>query len=115
MTNKETNMNTLDAIHQRRAIKYFDLTHQFEKEETQQLIESEMQFPSPFNIQYWQLVNVADKALIARNTAHDRFQVTKTSCYLLLQSVSKPGAKIPQGIRSIPLEKPKTSWYIDQS
>jgi nitroreductase len=55
MTNKETNMDTLDAIHQRRAIKYFDLTHQFAKEETQQLIESEMQFPSPFNIQHWQL------------------------------------------------------------
>jgi nitroreductase len=79
-------MNTLDAIRQRRAIKYFDPAHQFTKEETQQLIELAMQSPSSFNIQHWRLVNVTDKTLRRqlREAAYDQAQVTDASLLFVI-------------------------------
>ena len=56
-------MNTLDAIRERRAVKYFDANHQITVAETDALIDLAMQAPSSFNIQHWRLVNVKDKAL----------------------------------------------------
>ena len=90
-------MNTLDAIRQRRAIKHFDPTHQFSKEETQQLIELAMQSPSSFNIQHWRLVNVTDKALRTqlRAAAHDQAQVTDASLLFVIAVDIKAWSKDP--------------------
>jgi nitroreductase len=90
-------MNTLDAIRQRRAIKHFDPTHQFTKEETQQLIELAMQSPSSFNIQHWRLVNVTDKALRTqlRAAAHDQTQVTDASLLFVIAVDIKAWSKDP--------------------
>lgn len=90
-------MNTLDAIHQRRAIKHFDPAHQFTKEETQQLIDLAMQSPSSFNIQHWRLVNVTDKALRTqlRAAAHDQAQVTDASLLFVIAVDIKAWSKDP--------------------
>jgi nitroreductase len=85
MTNKEINMNTLDAIRQRRAIKHFDPAHQFTKDETQQLIELAMQSPSSFNIQHWRLVNVTD----------NQAQVTDASLLFVIAVDIKAWSKDP--------------------
>jgi nitroreductase len=97
MNNKEINMNTLDAIRQRRAIKHFDPAHQFTKDETQQLIELAMQSPSSVNIQHWRLVNVTDKALRTqlRAAAHDQAQVTDASLLFVIAVDIKAWSKDP--------------------
>lgn len=74
-------MNTFDAIRERRAVKYFDPTHQFTQQETEHLLDLAMQAPSSFNIQHWRLVNVTDMTLRARlrEAAHNQAQVTEAS------------------------------------
>ena len=90
-------MNIFDAIHQRRAIKHFDATHQFSKEETAQLLELAMQSPSSFNIQHWRLVNVTDKALRSqlRAAAYDQAQVTDASLLFVVTVDIKAWEKDP--------------------
>ena len=90
-------MNTFDAIRERRAVKYFDPSHQFTQEEINQLIELGMQAPSSFNIQHWRLVNVTDKALRAklREAANDQAQVTDASLLFVVTVDIKAWEKDP--------------------
>lgn len=90
-------MNTFDAIRERRAIKYFDPSHEFTKQETEQLLELAMQAPSSFNIQHWRLVNVTDKALRVklREAAHDQAQVTDGSLLFVVTVDIKAWEKDP--------------------
>lgn len=79
-------MNTFDAIRERRAVKYFDPSHQMSTQEFDQLIDLAMQAPSSFNIQHWRLVNVTDMTLRAklRDAAFNQAQVTDASlCFVL--------------------------------
>lgn len=90
-------MNTFDAIRSRRAVKYFDPSHQLTSQETEQLIELAMQAPSSFNIQHWRLVNVTDKALRAklREAAFDQAQVTDASLLFVVTVDIKAWEKNP--------------------
>jgi nitroreductase len=90
-------MNTFDAIRQRRAVKHFDPSHQFTRQETEQLLELAMQAPSSFNIQHWRLVNVTDKALRAklREAAFDQAQVTDASLLFVVTVDIKAWEKDP--------------------
>ena len=90
-------MNTFDAIRERRAVKSFDPTHQFTKQETEQLLDLAMQAPSSFNIQHWRLVNVTDKALRAqlREAAFDQAQVTEASLLFVVTVDIKAWEKDP--------------------
>ena len=81
----------------RRAVKSFDPTHQFTKQETEQLLDLAMQAPSSFNIQHWRLVNVTDKALRAklREAAFDQAQVTEASLLFVVTVDIKAWEKDP--------------------
>lgn len=90
-------MNTFDAIRERRAVKSFDSSHEFTKQETEQLLDLAMQAPSSFNIQHWRLVNVTDKALRAklREAAYDQAQVTDGSLLFVVTVDTKAWEKDP--------------------
>lgn len=90
-------MNTLDAIRQRRAVKYFDPNHQLTTAEMELLLDLAMQAPSSFNIQHWRLVNVTDKALRAqlREAAFNQAQVTEASVLFVLAVDIKAWEKDP--------------------
>ena len=90
-------MNTFDAIRERRAIKNFDPSYEFTKQETEQLLDLAMQAPSSFNIQHWRLVNVTDKALRAqlREAAFNQAQVTEASVLFVLAVDIKAWEKDP--------------------
>ncbi|MFM2168193.1 MAG: hypothetical protein RIS79_2564 [Verrucomicrobiota bacterium] len=79
-------MNTLDAIHARRAIKHFDPSHRLTDEETRQLLTSAMQAPTAFNLQHWRFVTVTDPELRKqiRAVAWDQAQVTDASLLIIL-------------------------------
>lgn len=90
-------MNTFDAIRERRAVKSFDPSHEFTKQETEQLLDLAMQAPSSFNIQHWRLVNVTDKALRVklREAAYDQAQVTDASLLFVVTVDTKAWEKDP--------------------
>lgn len=79
-------MNTLDAIHARRAIKYFDPAHRLTEAETRQLFEAAMQAPTAFNIQHWRFVAVTDPEIRKqiRAVAWDQAQVTDASLLIIM-------------------------------
>jgi nitroreductase len=90
-------MNAFDTINQRRAIRYFDPTHRFTKEEFDQLIELGMQAPSSFNLQHWRVVNVTDLDLRkqVRSAAWDQAQVTDASLLFVITTDIKVWQKNP--------------------
>ena len=90
-------MHTFDAIRERRAVKSFDPSHEFTKQETEHLLDLAMQAPSSFNIQHWRLVNVTDKALRVklREAAHDQAQVTDGSLLFVVTVDTKAWEKDP--------------------
>jgi len=90
-------MNTFDAIRERRSVKYFDPSHQFTQQETDQLIELAKLAPSSFNIQHWRLVNVTDKTLRAqlRAAANNQAQVTDASLLFVVTVDIKAWEKDP--------------------
>ncbi|SKB07789.1 Nitroreductase [Prosthecobacter debontii] len=79
-------MNTLDAIHARRAIKHYDPTHKLTEEEIRQLLLATMQAPTAFNIQHWRFVVVSDPEVRKqiRAAAWDQAQVTDASLLVVL-------------------------------
>jgi nitroreductase len=79
-------MNTLDAIHARRAIKHYDPDHRLSDAEVRQLLDAAMQAPTAFNIQNWRFVTVTDPALRReiRAVAWDQAQVTDASLLVVL-------------------------------
>ncbi|MBA4118587.1 MAG: nitroreductase family protein [Candidatus Puniceispirillum sp.] len=90
-------MHAFDAIYQRRAIRHFDPTHRFTKEEFDQLIELGMQAPSSFNLQHWRVVNVTDPDLRkqVRSAAWDQAQVTDASLLFVITTDIKVWQKNP--------------------
>lgn len=79
-------MNTLDAIHARRAIKHYDPAHKLTEEEIRQLLNATMQAPTAFNIQHWRFVVVSDPEVRQqiRAAAWDQAQVTDASLLVVL-------------------------------
>lgn len=79
-------MNTLEAIHARRAVKHYDPDHRLTEEEVKTLLSAAMQAPTAFNIQHWRFVLVTDPALRKeiRAVAWDQAQVTDASLLVIL-------------------------------
>ena len=79
-------MNTLDAIHARRAVKHYDPEHRLTEAEVRQLLEAAQQAPTAFNIQNWRFVVVSDPELRRqiRAVAWDQAQVTDASLLIIL-------------------------------
>ncbi len=79
-------MNTLEAIHARRAVKHYDPDHRFTEEETAILLGAAMQAPTAFNLQHWRFVLVTDPVLRGeiRSVAWDQAQVTDASMLVIL-------------------------------
>lgn len=90
-------MNTVDAIHARRAVKHFDATHRMSKEEMNELLSLAVLSPTAFNIQNWRFVIVADKELRKkiREVAWDQAQVTDASLFIVLCADLKSWEKEP--------------------
>jgi nitroreductase len=79
-------MNTLEAIHTRRAIKHYDPAHRLTDDEVRTLLTAAMQAPTAFNIQHWRFVTVTDPDLRQqiRAVAWDQAQVTDASLLVIL-------------------------------
>jgi nitroreductase len=79
-------MNTLEAIHTRRAIKHYDPAHRLTDDEVRTLLTAAMQAPTAFNIQHWRFVTVIDPDLRQqiRAVAWDQAQVTDASLLVIL-------------------------------
>jgi nitroreductase len=91
-------MHTFDAIRERRAVKHFDPSHRFTKEEENLLLDLARQTPSSFNIQHWRLVIVRDEALRQkiREAAVNQAQVTDASLLFVICADLKAWEKSPQ-------------------
>ncbi len=79
-------MNTLEAIHARRAIKHYDPEHRLTEDEIRTLLNATLQAPTAFNIQHWRFVVVRDPELRRqiRAVAWDQAQVTDASLLIIL-------------------------------
>lgn len=79
-------MNTLEAIHARRAVKHYDSAHRLTEDEVKTLLAAAMQAPTAFNIQHWRFVLVTDPDLRKeiRAVAWDQAQVTDASLLVIL-------------------------------
>lgn len=79
-------MNTIEAIEARRAIKHYDPAHRMSPEEERQLLELAMLSPTAFNIQHWRFVVVRDMEVRKkiRAAAWDQAQVTDASLLVVL-------------------------------
>lgn len=91
-------MQTLEAINQRRAVKYYDPSHQMPKAEIEQLISTAMLAPTSFNIQNWRFVVVTDKALREqiKAAAWNQAQVTDASILVIMCADLKSWEKNPE-------------------
>jgi len=91
-------MDTFQAIKERRAVKYYDPTHQLTKAEVDKIIELAMDSPSSSNIQHWRIVNVVDKGLRTelRAAAYDQAQVTDASLIFVIAADVKAWKKNPE-------------------
>lgn len=91
-------MDTFEAIYQRRAVKHYDVNHEFSDDEISKLMEAAIQSPTSFNIQNWRFVLVRDKELRkkVRVAAWDQAQVTDASLLIVLTADVKAWAKSPE-------------------
>ena len=90
-------MNTIEAIEQRRAVKYYDPSHEMTKQEINQLISLAQLAPTAFNQQNVRFVMVSDKELRKkiRVAAGGQAQVTDASLLIVLCADTKAWEKEP--------------------
>ena len=90
-------MDTLEAIYQRRAIKFFDPEHEMTPEEETTLMKAAIQSPTSFNMQNWRFVLVKDKALRqqVREAAWGQAHITDASLLIVLCADLKAYGKDP--------------------
>ncbi|MGE9295877.1 MAG: nitroreductase family protein [Puniceicoccales bacterium] len=88
-------MDTLQAIHSRRAIKHYDATHRFSADEERQLMEAALLSPTAFNIQHWRFLLVKDESVRKqiRAVAWDQAQVTDASLLIVMCADKKAWEK----------------------
>ena len=79
-------MDTITAIHERRAVKYYDPNHKMEETEIKKLLELAMLSPTSFNMQNWRFVVITDseKRQAIRDAAWNQAQVTDASILIVL-------------------------------
>lgn len=91
-------MNTLEAIKERRSIKYFDPHHEMTTTEINTLMEHTLLSPTSFNMQNWRFVVVKDKAVKEQLKAasFNQAQVSDASIVILVCGDLNAWAKEPQ-------------------
>ncbi len=91
-------MKTIEAIKQRRAVKYFDAEHNMAEDTIEQLLSLAKLAPTAFNQQNTRFVMVTDPALRQkiRVAAHDQAQITDASLLIVLCADMKAWEKNPQ-------------------
>ena len=79
-------MHVIEAIQERRSVKYFDSTHRMSDLEVRKLLELAMLSPTAFNLQNWRFVVAKDPTLRRAIRAHawDQRQVTDASLLVVL-------------------------------
>jgi nitroreductase len=95
----ETELNTLEAIRHRRAIKHFDPNHSLSETEERTLLETTILAPTSFNIQHWRFVILRDPELRARirtEFGNDQAQITDASLLVLFTADMKAWQKQPE-------------------
>jgi nitroreductase len=90
-------MDTITAIHERRAVKHYDPAFKMPAEDEAKLLKAFRQSPTSFNIQNWRVVNVKDPSirLQIQEAAWGQEQVTKASLLLVLCADIKAWEKNP--------------------
>ena len=90
-------MQTLEAITQRRSVKYYS-HHQMTEDEITKLMSHAILSPTSFNIQNWRFVVVTDTALRKelRKAAWDQAQVEESSLLIILTADLKAWSKQPE-------------------
>ena len=90
-------MDTLQAIYERRAIKYFDPEHELTADEEKELMEAAIQSPTSFNMQNWRFVLVKDKAKrqSIKDAAWGQAHITEASLLIVLCADLKAYGKDP--------------------
>ncbi|QEY31290.1 nitroreductase family protein [Synechococcus sp. RSCCF101] len=91
-------MDTLNAIHSRRAVKHFDPDHRLTAEDEDTLLRATIQAPTSFNIQHWRFVILRDPALrqtIRKEHGFDQAQITDASLLILFTADTKAWQKNP--------------------
>lgn len=92
------NMDTLQAIYNRRAIKQFDPDHKMTADEERKLFEAALQSPTSFNIQHWRFVILRNPELrskIRTEFGNDQSQMTDASLLVLFTADMKAWQKEP--------------------
>lgn len=91
-------MDTLTAIHERRAVKHYDPNHQMSESEIQTLMEHVILSPTSFNIQNWRFVIVDNPELRQkiRAASWNQAQVTEASLLVLLCADLKSWNRQPE-------------------
>ena len=115
-------MDTLEAIQQRRAVKYFDPHHQMTEEEINRLLSLTVLSPTSSNVQNWRFVLVQDRLLRAkiREAAWDQPQVTDASLLIILCATKSFYKDAERYYTNIPEEKRKvlaeniSAFYADK-
>ncbi|MHC5024612.1 MAG: nitroreductase family protein [Planctomycetota bacterium] len=91
-------MDTLHAIHARRAVKHFDPDHVMTEAEIDTLLDAAMQSPTSFNIQHWRFVLARDPELRRqiRAAGNDQAQMTDASLLIVMTADVDAWKKDPQ-------------------
>ena len=103
-------MDTITAIHERRAFKHYDQVHKMSEAEIKKLLELALLSPTSFNMQNWRFVVITDpeKRQAIRDAAWGQAQVTDASILIVLCAdlhAYEDGARYwvnaPQEVRNI--------------
>jgi nitroreductase len=90
-------VDTIEAIEQRRSVKYFDPQHEMSQQEIDKLMSLAKLSPTAFNQQNYRFVLVKDKNLRKqiREAAHDQAQVTDASLLIVICADTRAWEKQP--------------------
>jgi nitroreductase len=90
-------VDTIEAIEQRRSVKYFDPKHEMSQQEIDKLMALAKLSPTAFNQQNYRFVLVKDKKLRKqiREAAHDQAQVTDASLLIVICADTRAWEKQP--------------------
>lgn len=79
-------MDVLDAVRQRRSMKFFDPEHEMPEEHLRTIMDAALLSPTAFNIQHWRFINVTDQKMREdiRQASWGQPQVTDCSTLLVL-------------------------------
>lgn len=93
-----SDMNTFDAIKERRSVKHYDPNHKLSEEEIEKLLSLAVLSPTSFNIQNWRFVIIQNPEIRKqiRSAAWDQAQVTDASLLLVICADLKSWKKNPE-------------------